>query len=416
MTSEELLQLVTEQYLQSRDFNGLSITNLLANGYDANEMQNLARQLIKENKISVVSGKRDSNPHIKRLPTEELASQLRQIDEEFGSIVLYPTPEHLLGVVNEDNYGNRPFTLRLALGEPQLSYQSFDLSVLEHYRNDPRYHYDFHDVQGRICIKDEHYLSDSMAERDKVLLQSFGLSYDKDLNGAVAVFLRYLASLSPEHQQIWNSKRLSREDTLHPDYYRSSIQGEWPEYISMYQGIVEEQHLINEMSKLMGREPLFRNEYNGNKRPREFGSLLRPTLRELNSFILLLDQMVSDNINKKFFQNDIPLTSDIDLGDDRVEVRQKGTLTLLDEWVTAKYSEATLINEMLQPFKEVRKLRQKPAHSIREDDFDEKYVREQRELVVRVWRAMQSLRLAFSSHPNCKSLKAPDYLDRVWTL
>jgi len=38
----------------------------------------------------------------------------------------------------------------LALGEAQLSYRSFDLSVLEFYRNDPRHRYENDDINGRI--------------------------------------------------------------------------------------------------------------------------------------------------------------------------------------------------------------------------------------------------------------------------
>ena len=43
----------------------------------------------------------------------------------------YPTKDHLRKVVNINEFRDRPFTLKIALGEPQLNYAAFDLSVLE---------------------------------------------------------------------------------------------------------------------------------------------------------------------------------------------------------------------------------------------------------------------------------------------
>ena len=53
---------------------------------------------------------------------------------------------------------------------------------------------------------DEYLKSHAMREHDQVLLQTFGFAYDKDLKRAVAVFLRYLHDLSPEHQRVWAAK------------------------------------------------------------------------------------------------------------------------------------------------------------------------------------------------------------------
>jgi glutaredoxin 3 len=50
-------------------------------------------------------------------------------------------------------YADRPYTRELALGEAQLDLRSFDLQVLEAYRNDPRY--TCPDVDSSICISTE---------------------------------------------------------------------------------------------------------------------------------------------------------------------------------------------------------------------------------------------------------------------
>ena len=95
--------------------------------------------------------------------------------------------------------------------------------------------------------------------------------------------------------------------------------------------------LINDMATLIGKPPLFRRTYE-HEYPRNFGFLLRPTLAEFNAFVLLLDQLMSDNINKKFFSPELELEQDNVREDGRIEVRQKGTIALLDEWVHHLFS------------------------------------------------------------------------------
>ena len=99
--------------------------------------------------------------------------------------------------------------LCLALGKAQLEYKSFELSVLELYRNDPRYSYEYDDIHGYISIRDELYGKSKMKASDEILLESFGVSFDDEDNVYVAVFLRYLSRLSPEHQLIWGPKGTS---------------------------------------------------------------------------------------------------------------------------------------------------------------------------------------------------------------
>jgi hypothetical protein len=50
----------------------------------------------------------------------------------------------------------------------------------------------------------------------------------------------------------------------------------------------------------MGRPNLFRQDFGqyGENEPRRFTFLVRPTLEEFNEFVLLLDKMLSDNLNK----------------------------------------------------------------------------------------------------------------------
>ena len=136
---------------------------------------------------TVVFGDLHPNPHIRAFTDEPQERQLENLESApLEHACLYPSAQHLATVVGETDYRDRPFTRELA---GQLEFRSFDLSVLEIYRNDPRYHYDNDDIRGQICVTDEFYESDQMHEKDQILLETFGFSYDDQMNRAVAVFL-----------------------------------------------------------------------------------------------------------------------------------------------------------------------------------------------------------------------------------
>lgn len=336
---------------------------------------------------------------------------------------VYPRTTHLKSVVDSSDYIGRPYVLELALGHPQLSFRSFDLSVLEFYRNDPRYSYENRDIDGSISIRDEFYRSNRMPERNQVLLQSFGFSFDADLNRAVAVFLRYLADLSPEHQQIWKAKELSQPHDLHPDYFRYSIVGDWGERFPIFVAFATEMHLLNRTAKAMGRPALFKQDFGeyGENEPPRFTFLVRPTLEEFNEFVLLLDKMISDNLNRDFFRSDIALETEEQRPDGKIVVHRKGTLTILNDWLRKYFRtpDWKLWEESFKCLRDIRELRQKPAHALNENVFNQKYIKDQRELMIRAYSALRVLRSIFAKHPSVKAarIEIPSWLEEglIWT-
>lgn len=101
----------------------------------------------------------------------------------------------------------------------------------------------------------------------------------------------------------------------------------------------------------MGRPPLFRNDFTDD-RPRGFGLILRPTRRNYGDFIHLLDKMISENINRKFFVGTgLTLFSKTPKQDGTVESRPKGSLALLEEWLNkyVRFRDAGLIAQTLYP-------------------------------------------------------------------
>ena len=407
MSTEEILTKIAESYLNSHDYNGISVSSLVTK-YGEAEVRGSLSNLVEKNLVSVVFGDYHPNPHIKALPSEPKAEQIEKLNKPyFKHACAYPNTQHLEGVVDQGKYSDRPFELCLALGQPQLSYKSFDLSILEFYRNDPRYNYQYDDIHGFICIKSEYSESASLPESDQILLESFGFSIDDESNIYVAVFLRYLSNLSPEHQLIWASKQVDLKTYLHPDYHRTSIIGDFPEKLSLYQAVLLEIKAINDICEAIEREPLFRDDFFVSGRPREFGYLLRPTLKEFNDFVHLLDKMLSENINRKFFKNEVSFEKEETRSDGKIIVNQKGTIQILEDWLRDQFraEDWSDINEMFCTFRHIRKLRQKPAHSVDENEFDQKYIKEQQELMKSVYRAVKILRVVLAYHPAAASIK-----------
>jgi len=397
----EVLTAVRNFYFESHDFNGYPVYKLKEEfGLSNEEAKSLIEMLVSSGQVDVML---TGNPHIKPFTSSEIESQLAGLKVlEFSEhFCLYPKKETLAQLPELNKFKDRPYTMALARGEGQLEFRVFDLSVLEHYRNDPRYIYETDSIHGNISVRDAFYESEAMAERDQVLLQTFGFAYDDEMNRAVAVYLRYLSDLSPEHQQFWQTKQLSDGYKLHPDYFRTTILGEWGTRISIFDAFLEELKLINKMAGLMKMPPMFRNTYS-EQRPREFAFLLRPTVAEFNRFVLLLDQMMSDNLNKRFFASAlIPREDEEARADGKIVVRQRGTIALLESWMHRYFHpvDPEPVERIFATFRKVRKLRQEPAHKINDDAFDQQHFKKQRQLMIEAYDAVRYIRQALANHP-----------------
>ncbi len=413
---DEILKEITDFFVQSRDFNGISMRWIMrAFNIDRSDLDAHINHLITANKITLAFESSSINPHIKRLPDLPVDAQLSKLAQEnVNGICIYPTADVLASRSELLQYDDRPYTCRLALAEAQLVPVFFELHILEKYFRDPRYHCRFGDRDGSISVKDKHYLLGRMAKRDEIFLQSFGIGYDKDRNRVVMVFLRYLSDLSTEHQQIWKAHEVDQQCKVNSDYFRASILGDWPEYYSVYEAFIQEQVEINKLASLLGKPAFFRNTFEEQKRPIEFSPMLRPTLRNLQEFAHTLDKMLSDNIDRDFFRGDISLEDEIMLDQGGVEKRRLNTITLLERWLSAKYRTRDgedVSREVVSSFREVRKARQPAAHAINQDEYDLSFPKEQDDLLGRVKQALTKLRLILSSHPKAKDYEVPKWLD-----
>ncbi len=140
---DDILQAVTNHFLNSGDFNGLPAVGLSQEiGFQWSEMTASLQELINGDLIGILYSEFEPNTHILRLgfPPKDIQISKLNTDDLFHTCI-YPLPNHLKKVVNPAEYTAEPYKLCLALGEAQLAYRAFDLSILEFYRNDPRYYY-----------------------------------------------------------------------------------------------------------------------------------------------------------------------------------------------------------------------------------------------------------------------------------
>ncbi|MFH0943206.1 MAG: AAA family ATPase [Candidatus Beckwithbacteria bacterium] len=406
----KFLKEITDFYIKSRDFNGKPVIDLTLS---ITKSLPVIEKLIREDLASINYGDRHPNSHILAFEPESISAQLKKLKKiDLTYACLYPSKKHLSIVVDRSRYLGKPFALMMALGEPQFAFKVFDLSILEHYRNDPRYSFDCDDIHGSLSIKSAFSENGTVYKRDSVFIQTFGFAYTKTFTKrAVAVYVRYLANLSPEHQQLWFNKKLKGKFLLHPDYHAASM-GNWDINESIFNAFIEELHHINAMAVLMGKPKLFKEEFSRETKPRGFSFLIRPTLKEFNDFTSLLDKLMSENLNNDFFKSDLSLEIEEKMKNGRVKVIQKGTITLLEEWLKrVRFLDPEPKNKMFETFRKVRKLRQPHAHAIHDDVFDQKYFKQQRKLMIDAYGAIRTLRLIFANHPRIKGYdKVPDWL------
>jgi len=405
MTCDRLLEIVTEGYLSSSDFNGFSLRAMRDAFPDLHSLTRLVTDLVTSKRLQLLFDGVDENPAIKRFGVTSCIEQVRLL-REHGVLAAcaYPSDSHLADVVDPKQYADRPFTLRLALGEPQLSFQAFDVTVLEMYRNDPRFEYECDDTQGSISLSRKY--RDQMRLSQDSFLETFSFAYDDSGMRFVAVYLRYLRGLTPEHQQIWNINASPGKYRIHPDYRRITV-GQPPLGQSVFNAILDELRTINAFCGQMGRPPLFKNECK--EKPKEFSFLIRPTYSQYGAFVLKLDQILSDNISANFFMGEIEPTETTQRRDGNLTTQPKGTIKMLDEWLRERFHpvEPEMGVALFDGFRRVRKERQRPAHVLQPDAFDETYHQRQRDLLTVAHDSLRLLRTAFQLHPEVRPAEVP---------
>jgi hypothetical protein len=421
-----VLVVVTRYYLKSPDFNGISVVELCeALKTTWPSVVEPLRTLVTNEQVGILAEGTDIDTHVLRMGFPSLEMQLAQLTKPPSPhTCIYPRLKHLAKVVEPGKYSDRPYRFALALGEPQLAFRVFDLSVLEEYRKNPRYRYWTNDVGGQICIAGSGHNNAPARDGDQVLLPTFGFAYDASMNRAVAVLLHYLAALTPKHQQIWKGKELKGKYDLYPDYFGTTILGNPPEGASIFAAVVAEIKLINEVARAMKRPPLFREHFEpeSEDRARQFSFMVRPTLADFNAFVCVLDQILSESVDRDFFRDDVQSEIQETRDDGRVVSHRKGSLELLVDWGSRAVPPSQLDRwlQACRAIRKVRSLRQIPEHAADENAFDQSYIKKQRDLMIATYKSLHDIRDMISRHPSAGGVRlaVPKWMrnGRVWAV
>ena len=230
--------------------------------------------------------------------------------------------------------------------------------------------------------------------------------------------MRYLHDFTPEHQQLWKQRQLSGSFVLHPDYYRASIQGQFPQGIYIYRALLYELRTINDLFKNAGLKPLFKQDFADNP-PSGLAILLRPTRQQYTEFAILLDKILSDNINMGFFPANMPRVIERKRKDGRVVLEPRGSISLLESWMqeNVKFDEPQGPKRIVDGLRAVRSARTPGAHKISADSHDPQFLKSQRELIKKAYRAVKIIRDMAMFFPENSDFKLPSVLSqRLWTI
>jgi hypothetical protein len=414
---DDLLAEILTFYMESLDHNGIPLTELShRNAADKAVLKKALIELVSTNLVTIAFQEHCGNPHIRRLSDLPIPSQIEKLESgDFEGKNAYPSRIVLEAAIDKRLFEGRPFSLRLALGEAHLQPIFFDLTVLERYLNDSRYLVKFHDYCGGISPQNQTDLSIALREQDEVYLRTFGLGYDGNRKKVIVAYLRYLAEMTPSHQQIWNAQQVDESGCeVCPEYIVNSINGRWVQSVSVYEAVLAELDVMNEMAALMSRPPLFRKTFNltQNERPVEFMYLLRPTKKAYCEFAHVLDKMISENINHDFFQDDIELEREITRSDGKTVVERKGTITLLEEWLRKRFflEDRSIFDAVVKKLKHVRKERQPSAHILIKNEYDVVFYEKQKTLIHDLYVALRQLRLVLALNPDASKCEVPKWL------
>lgn len=430
--SQLILDKIFDFFVKSRDFNGIPLTKLAdETKTDYNTTVDIVKQLVTESKASIQSS---INPHIislghftietqlnileeaKKNTTEILSKISDEINISYDShlVCVYPSPQYLKDKRDVSEFSKSPFALQLALGEPQLKPLFFEIEVLDRYFKDPRFSFVFKDHSGQISYTEDENNKPSVEEEDQIFLKTFGLGVDENRERVAVVYLRYLNDLTPDHQVYWKSKEAKRECQMLQEYYVNTIEGDWTNSHSVFSAFIGEQKALNDLTKEIFNKPIFNTTFERDTHPKEFTFFFIPTLKNYNDFVLLLDKMISDNINKDFFSDKgIEMFDYKEIGNGIVERKDKGTLRLFEEWLTLNFNTADpqSVIEVFKPLKKIRRERQNPAHRISENIYDKNFTTKQTELIKEAYFAIRALRQVFQKHPKAKLVKVEKWLD-----
>lgn len=407
-TIHNILDKITEYYLHtSRDFNGLPSSKI------NNNDETLLKELIREEKIQIITESEAVNPYIKCFDYNiSIQTQIEYVSKRVN-YVAYPTSKYLKSLPSSEE---RPFTKMLCMGEPQLKFLYFDAQVLSIYFNNPKYMISDYGYGGSISIKEEFYHEKEPINSESI--QDYGLATRKKAEKKeryVGLILRDLNKLNVEGQSKFRGFLLPNQNDyiINRNCYANLIQGEFVMDIWIFDALLEEIKHINKMSENMVLPPLFNNTIPTSSQWNEipdYRNILIPTLKNYYSFVTALEKITVQSINVKFFQ--AKGIGFITIPKEEGQTNPQ-TLKIFEDWLDKNKdifsSSDSNKDEIITPLRNLRKERQTPAHKEIEDKYDIDLFTRQDELIKTIFISIREIRKFFAQHPINKDIRFPEY-------
>ena len=292
MTNSAILNRITGYYLGSNRFNGLPVSSLthdLDTSY--REISPYLVKLVKQRVVSILYGDTHPNPYVRALPDESIEKQLAKlIPQHLERACIYPLPNHLKRVVDQKLFSSRPFTLKMALGEPQYKFEYFDPAVLNHYlqKHGCRINYD---VQSTLLLP---------GASIKFTRAAFGPTYGIQFTSLLSANLEQLSLLPAQEQQYWHSMSLPGPCTVHPDVVHTLIDGKFRDRICIFEALLEEMYAVNGLCSEMNLPVLHRIYHEPHRALKNLGFMPSPSLESFHQFFLQFQIFLLQNLNPAF--------------------------------------------------------------------------------------------------------------------
>lgn len=404
MKKETVLNEIIKYYIKSHDFNGMPVYNMKYYDY------NILCELIDEGLIEVLSTREVINPHIKgfdfNIPVDR---QKENVSNRTNYSVLYPTRKALEYVTLDYT---KPYSVLMQKGEKQFKIIFFNIEILERYVNNPKFVIMDNGYRGNIYVRNK-YISDKTIENEYI--KDYGMAYidGKHLERAVGVFACDLAKLSSQKQMLWKGFELSSQEKckINSGFVDNLINGKWVMKTWIYHALIEEMKVINEQCEHMRIPKLFNKTFGTHysEMPEGYRNIFLPTLKNYYDFVLVLEKIIVHNISYKTFPKDSLYIRSIDRKDE--SGKDKGSLVIFEEWLSKNIcTKENIADLVIKPLKNIRKIRQKPAHELTSNEYDVTLYQEQFNLMNDAYTAIRSIRLFFANHPLAKDVKVPEHL------
>ena len=394
MTQSAILNRITRFYLESTNFNGMPASSL---AYElASSLTTLTPQLstlVEKEAVSVLFGDNHPNPFIRALPDDPVEQQIHKISSSgLEGAYLYPLPRYLNRVVNRKYFEDRPFSLQIALGEPQYSFQYFDPALLDYYLEHTRCNFT-HDVQSTLVLPDT---------KIRFTRASVGPSYGVQFTNLLSANLQQLGALQPVEQQLWDSMALPGPCTIHPEVVRTLIHGQFSERISVFEALIEEMHATNALCNVLKLPSVFVVHEEPQRIIKNFGFLPTPSIESFHKFFLNLQILLLQNVNPAFLKAiEKPTFRSIQARKTRkLERPSKTALEHVNAWLKEAFSrpEEDALIRFARLIKQTRHELYEQMYYRSKKFADHTLLQLQRRLMWYAYHSIKAIRICFEQH------------------